>query len=116
MMSDGNADPTVPGEFECPDCGFILTKTVINPRTGGFARDSTDRLEPCPNDGSIMRPVKYSKALDEARQMACRHMAKARKGEQMEVFINNLLVRGRLYGHEKKAAEDLLKDWKQLPL
>lgn len=107
-------EPTVPGEFACPQCGFVLTKSFINPAAGLVGRYTKDRLEPCPNDGSITRPVKYADALAEARKMACEHMKKARKGEQMETLLHNLVVRGRLHGHEKQAAENLLRDWENL--
>ncbi len=107
-------EAVVPGEFACPECGFVVVKSIINPTTGDVGRDAKDRLEQCPNDRSILRPVKYADALTEARKAACEHMAKARTGEQMEVLLHNLVVRGRLYGHEKQAAENLLKDWQEL--
>ena len=67
--------PTVPGEFACPECGFVLTKSVLNPTTGQCGRDVADRLEPCPNDGTILRPVTYAEALAEAREHACQQSA-----------------------------------------
>lgn len=103
--------PTVPGEFACPQCGFVVTKSVINPHTGATGRDSADRLEPCPNDGAILRPVPYADALAEARSAACKAMSQARIAEQMEVLLHNLIVRGRLAGHEKVAAENITRDW-----
>lgn len=57
----------VPGEFQCPQCGFSLTKSFINTDAAIVGRDSRDVMEPCPNDGSILRPVKWADALDEAR-------------------------------------------------
>lgn len=62
----------VPGEFQCPQCGFVITKSILNPSIGACSRDTADRLEPCPNDGTILRPVKYADALAEARIEACR--------------------------------------------
>jgi len=105
--------PTVPGEFCCPECGFVVVKSILYAENGAVARDTTDRMELCPNDGTILRPVAYADALDEARHEACRMGARARIGEQMEVLLHNLLVRGRLSGHEKTAAENIVKDWEQ---
>lgn len=103
--------PTVPGEFHCPQCGFVVVKSVINPATGQTGRTFADTLDQCPNDGTILRPVTYADALAEARREACKSARLARLGEMMEVLLHSLLQRGRLGGHEKQAAENIVGDW-----
>ena len=73
MLNSG--EQIVPGEFACPECGFVVIKSVLNPTTGQCGRDSADRLEPCSNDGTILRPVTYADALAEARDHACSQAA-----------------------------------------
>jgi hypothetical protein len=108
-----NDKTTVPGEFSCPQCGFVVIKSIINPATGQTGRDAADRLETCPNDGTILRPVLYADALTEARKDACKAMRQLRIAEQMEVLLHNLVVRGRLSGHELQAAKNILGDWQE---
>lgn len=72
-------EPTVPGEFRCPECGYELTKSVMHGPSGAIARDAADTLEACPNDRSILRPVLYADALNEAREQACAGMILLRK-------------------------------------
>lgn len=104
-------EPTVPGEFCCPECGFVVIKSTLSAFTGEVRRIVADTMDLCPNDGTILRPVIYFDALNEARSTACRFSAQARIGEQMETLLNNLLVRGRLSGHEIAAAQNIVNDW-----
>lgn len=76
-MSDNN-QPIVPGEFHCPECGFVVTKNILYVNGETIGADTADRLEPCPNDGTIMRPVLYLDALNEARKLACESMMEVR--------------------------------------
>jgi rubrerythrin len=74
-------EPVVPGEFRCPQCGFVLTQSILYAANGAVARDTADRLEPCPNDGTILRPVLYADALAEARGQACKLAVEVRTAE-----------------------------------
>jgi hypothetical protein len=106
-------EPKVPGEFKCPKCGFVIMKSVLYAESGNIARDTRDTLEPCPNDGEILRPVTFFDALNEARGEACRVAKLVRIGEQMETLLQNLTVRGRLAGHEEIAAKNICSIWAQ---
>lgn len=97
-------EPTVPGEFKCPECGFVLMKSILNPTTLAVSRDSTDRLEPCPNDGAILRPVSYREALEEARAEACRSLAARNALDEIAIALNDWW-RERLATHQQRAAE-----------
>lgn len=106
-------EPVVPGEFKCPQCGFVVLKSILSATSGACWRDSKDVLEPCPNDGTILRPVLMIDALNEARGEACKMARKIRIAEQMECLLHNLVNRGSIGGHEFKAAESVLQSWKE---
>jgi hypothetical protein len=48
-MTSCNDEITIPGCWECPQCGFILTKTEVRP----YDESSNER---CPNDGQMLKP------------------------------------------------------------
>jgi hypothetical protein len=81
----------VPGEFHCPQCRFVLTKSIINQQMEFVGRDAADTLEPCPNDGSILRPVRWEDALNEARGDAVKFMQEARTAQDLVAKANQAI-------------------------
>jgi hypothetical protein len=60
-------DICVPGEWTCDKCGFVVIKSVISANCGSVGRNMDPSVEPCPNDGTPLRRVRYDEALIEAR-------------------------------------------------
>ena len=55
----------IPGCFRCPKCGFVLSKTCINPNMEIIGTREQDReSEPCPNDGTMLVHVTYREQLE----------------------------------------------------
>jgi hypothetical protein len=55
----------MPGCFRCPKCGFVLSKTCINPNLEIIGTREQDReSEPCPNDGTMLVHVTYKEQLE----------------------------------------------------
>lgn len=47
-------DLYVPGIWECPTCGFTLSRNYIYATNGTVGVNDEDLQEPCPNDGTAM--------------------------------------------------------------
>jgi hypothetical protein len=54
----------IPGLWECPTCGFVLSRNYLNPITGEVGVNDEDAPEPCRNDGTaLVRQTWMSYAL-----------------------------------------------------
>jgi hypothetical protein len=83
----------IPGAFRCPKCGFALTKTCINARTGEFGtREQERESEPCPNDGTMLVHVTYKEVLAEYDERLRLTLADERRIDWMERFIESGLI------------------------
>jgi hypothetical protein len=56
----------VPGQWHCPNCKFILTKSILYAKSGNIGVNFHCD-EKCPNDGTPMEPRMWEQ---DARQMA----------------------------------------------
>lgn len=65
-MTACNDEITIPGSWECPHCGFILTKCEVGP----YDQPSVER---CPNDGQILKPETW-KARCERLTASCEQL------------------------------------------
>lgn len=58
------------GSWDCPKCGFVLTKRSINAETGDIGTTEKDRQsEQCPNDGEWMVPSTYKNWLEQIQKV-----------------------------------------------
>lgn len=69
------AEVFVSGEYICPQCGFRLSKRIIDAGSGevGLARE--EEIPSCPNDGKQMTVVTWRQAAADASAMAQRDRA-----------------------------------------
>lgn len=72
-MTICNDEITIPGSWQCPQCGFILTRndfhtqdTTVGPNDEAFSAR-------CPNDGQILKPETW-KARCERLTVACERL------------------------------------------
>ena len=79
-MTTCDDEITMPGCWECPHCGFILTRSDLDIESGMVGPNDESIIDRCPNDGQILKP--------ETWKSRCRRLAAAR--QQLSGKINDL--------------------------
>lgn len=69
-VRDLEAAQYVPGEWKCDACDFVVSKNVMHMANGVIAPQMADCVEACPNDGTLLRRVRWDEACREARDEA----------------------------------------------
>jgi predicted RNA-binding Zn-ribbon protein involved in translation (DUF1610 family) len=60
----------VPGEWECPECGFTLQKNFLYAQTGAVGVNDEEVREVCPNDGVTLQRLTWKRQAEAAYRVA----------------------------------------------
>lgn len=63
-------DVYLPGTWKCGKCGFEQNNRVLNVQTGNVTAPRLEEVQVCPNDGELMRRVKWREASEDNYRFA----------------------------------------------
>ena len=81
----------MPGCYECPKCGFVLSRSILYTQTGNVSAD-TPSIEECPNDGELMIPVTYKSAYATMAKTCESQILRAVKAEDEVARLNKVVA------------------------
>lgn len=78
------------GVYLCDKCGFELTRMLMRASDGAVAVDNKPYDEPCPNDGTRMRPLTWKEDAERSNRVGLEQMRRADKLQDLITSIQQV--------------------------
>lgn len=98
----------MPGCWSCQKCGFVLQKSILHAGSGSISANNEPFNEPCPNDGTLMRPLTYRQAFEDIAKTCEGQIKRAVAAEEAHNKVTAMVARF-LVPHRTRLSESWLE-------